>query len=212
MKSKELIEKAIRLSGEPEVVALLEQFLRANALIRDLKFDLTKFVDRNNRNEFAKGIYHKDGYRYATDGIVLVSVKSGYDAAFEDKIISPKGEMIDAKFPNWKYAMEQFRMFSELRMQKTVPEICGFIKENEAIAKAGKKELILSINHEDTMTYFRLRDFSLFLLFLKACPEAVTYIRNNHCLYANDGDNFCLIMCKHIDSNYLDNYMVVPIV
>ena len=119
MKSKELIEKAIRLSGEPDVVSLLEQFLRANAVIRDLKFDLARFVDRNNRNEFAKGIYHKDGYRYVTDGIVLVSVKSEYDATYEDKIISPKGEIIDARFPNWKLAMEYICMFFRIESAKT---------------------------------------------------------------------------------------------
>ena len=212
MNSKELIEKAIRLSGEPKVIELLEQFLRANAVIKDLKFDLARFVNKNSNYEYAKGIYHKDGYRYVTDGIVLVSVKSEYDATYEDKIISPKGEIIDARFPNWKLAMEYICMFSELRLQKPIPEICGFIKENETVAKAGNKELILSIHHEDTLTYFNLREFSLFLSFLKAYPEAVTYIRNNQCLYANDGDNFCLIMCKHIGSNYLDNYMVVPIV
>ena len=211
MKSKELIEKALRLSGEPEVIQLLEQFLRANTVIKDIKFDLAKFVNKNSTHEYAKGIYHKDGYKYVTNGYVLVSVKSEYDAAFENKIISPNGEIIDARFPNWKLAMEQISMFSELKLQQPVQEICCIVRENEAVAKANGKELILSIHHEDRLNYFRSRELSLFLLFLKAYPEAVTYIRVNHCLYANDGDNFCLIMCINMDSGYLDNYMVVPV-
>jgi hypothetical protein len=209
MKSKELIEKAIRLSGEPQTVELLEQFLRANAVIKDIKFDLAKFVDKNSTHEFAKGIYHRDGYKYVTNGRVLVSVKSGYDAAYEDKIISPAGEIIETRFPDWKHAMDQFHMFSELRLQQSVQEICGIVQENEAVAKANGKKLILTILHDDRQTDFRSREFSLFLMFLKACPEAVTYIRDNQCLYACDGENFCLIMCTNIDSSYIEDYSII---
>ena len=211
MNSKELIEKAIQLSGEPKVIGLLEQFLRANLVIKDAKFDLSKFVDKYNPYAFAKGIYHKDGYRYFTDGVVMASIKSEYDAAFEDKIISPKGEIIDTQFPNWRYAMDRIGIMSELRLQQSIQEICRIVRENEEIAKAGNKKLILSINHDETLTYFSLRKFSLFLLFLKTYRDAVIYIRDNYCLYACDGENFCITLCQKIDSNYLDDYMIVPL-
>jgi len=211
MKSKELIEKAIRLSCKPEVIELLEQFLRANTVIKDIKFDLAKFVDKNSIYECAKGIYHKDGYKYVTDGHVLVSVKSEYDAAYEDKIISPTGEIIDTRFPKWKYALENLGFFSELKHQQPVHEICSIVKENEAVARVNGKKLILSICHEDTLTYFHSREFSLFLMFRKAYPDAVTYIRDNHCIYACDGENFCLIMCININSYYIENYSIIPL-
>ena len=139
MKSNELIEKAIRLSGEPQIVELLEQFLRVNTVIKDVKFDLSKFVDKNSTYECAKGIYHKDGYKYVTNGYVLVSVKSEYDANYEDKVISPKGEIIDARFPKWKYVMDGIGMLSELKLQKPVQDIYRIILENETVARASSK-------------------------------------------------------------------------
>ena len=209
MKSKELIEKAIRLSGEPKVVELLEQFLRANIVIKDLKFDLARFIDKNSMYEHAKGIYHKDGYKYVTDHFVMVSVKSEYDPKYEDKIISPKGEIINDKFPNWKNLTDRIGILSEVRLQQSTQEICGIVRENEVIAKAVGKKLIFVINHEETLTCYRLREFSLYLSFLKAYPNAATYMCDNQYLYANDGNNFFLSASEIYASDHLDDYMVV---
>jgi hypothetical protein len=206
MKSKELIQQAILLSGEPDVINLLEQFLRENTVIKNHKFDLARFLDRNSISEWAKGIYHSEGYKLVTNGSVLVSVKSDYDAGYEGKIISPKGELIDAKFPNWKAVLEKTDNFSELKLKKSVSEISYLLKVRETVAKVNKNEVIMTLHHQGTISCFHAKNFSLFLMFLKQFPQSTLYIQNNTCLYARDGENLCLTVCFTAGSNYMNDY------
>ena len=211
MCSIELIHKAIRLSQEPEVIAVLEQFIRANTVVKNQKFNLAVFVDKSSIHESAKGIYHKDGYRYVTNGFILVAVKSEYDERFEDKIISPSGEIINTRFPDWRVAIELILIRTELKLQKPLQEIIRYIKENEAVAKAKGQELIVSIYHEGSLTYFFSKDLFQLMLFLKIYPQSTLYIQDNYCLYANDGENFFLMKNKIIDICYMDNYSVITL-
>ena len=95
MKEVKLIEEAIRSTNEDGIRQMLEQFLRANTVVRDEKLDLSKFVCKDNQRPAITGILHEKGLKVATDGAILVAIYSHYKSEYEGKVITPKGEIID---------------------------------------------------------------------------------------------------------------------
>lgn len=66
------------------------------------KFDLYKYVFTGDYRNVLKGVFHEDGHKVATDGIIMVALKEDYDSELEGKIVAPDGSFIDAKFPKWR--------------------------------------------------------------------------------------------------------------
>lgn len=65
------------------------------------KVSLKDFVATDDIRPAMTGIYHKDGYEYASDAMVLAKIKSEYPSELEGKIISAKtGKEIDVRYPN----------------------------------------------------------------------------------------------------------------
>jgi hypothetical protein len=62
--------------------------------------DFYKYVSTDKTRKFMTGVYHKDGYKYATNGCVAIKIKADYPDKFEDKIVSPELTYIDGQFPN----------------------------------------------------------------------------------------------------------------
>ena len=65
------------------------------------KIDPWKFVqkdkDLNELKPSLSGIYHKNGYIYATDAHILVKYKSDYPKQYEGKIIGKDGKVVKTK-------------------------------------------------------------------------------------------------------------------
>jgi len=61
-----------------------------------------KFVDKGTSHPNVTGIFYNGGTVIATDAHVLAIVKMNYPKANEGKIIDKKGNVIDAKYPNYK--------------------------------------------------------------------------------------------------------------
>ena len=90
--------------------------------------DFYKYVSQDKCRAFMCGVYHKDGYKWATNGFVAVKVKTDYPEKFEDKIVSKELTYIDGQFPN---------------VQKVIPEMEDMIEmtdvsPNEVIVKEFK--------------------------------------------------------------------------
>ena len=62
-------------------------------------FNPYDFASVDKRYLFIAGVYHKDGYTYATDGRFAFKIKDDYPADLESKIIAEDGSVIDARFP-----------------------------------------------------------------------------------------------------------------
>lgn len=64
------------------------------------ELDFYRYVSYDKARRFMQGVYHKDGYKWATNGTVMVKVKADYPEKFENKIVSKELTYIDGQFPN----------------------------------------------------------------------------------------------------------------
>lgn len=95
------------------------------------KLNFYKYVYQGGKErEFMRGVYHKDGFKFATDGKVAIKIKSDYPEEFEDKIISKEQTVIDGRFPNVAKVipdMEDMREITDVSPNATL------IKEYKAL-------------------------------------------------------------------------------
>jgi len=211
MKEIKLIEEAIKMTkqenhnfvaGKDYLGHILEQFLRANTVVRNEKLDLTKYVvngDEVRLRPGMSGIFHKGGFKMATDGHIMIKVKAKYEVELEGELITPKGEKVkDASFPDFQSVLPA-RDFSRVSFQRSIDGTIKKIKENQRTAKIDGNEVFVTITSKsgDTAT-FQHKRFLLFLLFLKTYPRARTSvglarIKGNTCIYVDYAENMCTL-------------------
>ena len=137
MKALNLVEKALELTDEADIKKLLSDFLRANTIAKNEKFDLSKYV-RNPKEETQKsitGIFHENGFRIATNGYILCVVDDDYPAEYEGKIISPKGEIIDETYPKWQYVLPNDKELKKTIFTKNAADIISKNKRRRKLQK-----------------------------------------------------------------------------
>ncbi|WP_454895320.1 ADP-ribosyltransferase-containing protein [Alloprevotella tannerae] len=71
---------------------------------------VTEFVETDKkeaeRHPVLTGVYHDDGYVVGTNAYILLARKEDYDKSLEGKTTNKKGEVIDAKYPNWRAVVD----------------------------------------------------------------------------------------------------------
>jgi hypothetical protein len=69
------------------------------------KFNLYDFCAKDNLRPAMVGVYHKDGYKYATDAYVLCKLKQDYKPELEDNIVLKDGSILTkdeyTRLPNY---------------------------------------------------------------------------------------------------------------
>ena len=64
-------------------------------------FSLYDFVmDKKNYYDALTGVYHSNGYAFASDSYVIIKKKKEYPSEYEGKIIAKNGDVIEKNFPN----------------------------------------------------------------------------------------------------------------
>ena len=64
-------------------------------------FSLYDFVmDKKNYYDALTGVYHSNGYAFASDSYVIIKMKKEYPSEYEGKIIAKNGDVIEKNFPN----------------------------------------------------------------------------------------------------------------
>ena len=58
------------------------------------KFNLYDFCAKDNLRPAMLGVYHKDGYKYATDSYILCKLKQDYKPELEDNIVLKDGSIL----------------------------------------------------------------------------------------------------------------------
>ena len=101
MKNTEMLYEALRLNANEQVEQLIKGFLRSNEQQTGSKFNIFDYASKKDtyRPVFT-GVYYKDGYLYATNGLIAVKVKQEYRSELEGKIIDKNGLKINGIFPN----------------------------------------------------------------------------------------------------------------
>jgi hypothetical protein len=199
MKEVKLIEDAIRYTNEDGIRKMLEQFLRANTIVRDEKLDLSKFVCKDDMRPALTGILHENGLKVATDSHILVAIYSHYKSEFEGKIVTPKGVIVDGSYPNWKSVLPTPESLKTIKLNRLFADVSRRIKQAETIAKIGDKEVFVSLSCENEKMYFRSDYFTKFLTFLKTYPGASMGVLQKSCLYASNNRNLCMITMFSIE-------------
>lgn len=62
----------------------------------------SKLVKEDPVKKPLNGVFHSEGWVVSSNAVILVAVKAPYPPENEGKIINKKGEVIEAKYPNWK--------------------------------------------------------------------------------------------------------------
>jgi len=194
MKEIKLIEDAIRSTNEESTRLMLEQFLRANTVVRDEKLDLSKFVSKDVMNPGMTGILHENGLKVATDGSILVAIYSHYKSDLEGKVITPKGHIVDGTFPNWKLVLPTLESLKAVRMKYLIESMLRKIKQTETIAKIDNKKVFVSFSFDNEKLVFRSDYFTKFLAFIRTFPGVSMGVMQEKFIYASKNNNLCLLM------------------
>jgi hypothetical protein len=208
MKALNLIEKALSLTDEPDTKRLLGDFLRANTIAKNEKFDLSKFVKNpkdDTTNISVTGIYHENGFRIATNGYILCVVDNDYPDEYEGKIISLNGEIIEGNFPKWQSILPNDEELKRTIFTKNVTDIIQRIREEQKVAKITNQDVFVKITREEETVYFDAKMFVLFLNFLKTFKTSVgiKYAGKHSYIFAKDGyGNLCFMMCRNVTGKY----------
>ena len=100
---------------ENENIEVTEQMKKDSAFLRETysnkkaidsavkKASIIDFVSKDENRYFMTGVYYENGFAVATNGRVLIKLKTNYPSEYEGKIINPSnGKEIDGQFPNYK--------------------------------------------------------------------------------------------------------------
>jgi hypothetical protein len=205
MKVINLVEKALVITNEPEIKTLLSEFLRANTIAQNEKFDLSKYVSnpKYDHHETLTGIFHENGFRIATNGRILCAVDHDYPDEFEGKTVSPKGQIIEGRFPVWQNVLPKVDDLTGLIFTKNAENILQKIKEEQAVAKAENADVFVKITREGQTVCFDAKMFVLFLNFIKTYRRTnvgIRYYGSQSNIFAKDQNgNLCLLMSREVD-------------
>ena len=74
-----------------------------NTTVKNSRFDIYKYVGKDKERERLQGVYYNNGDIVATDSHLLVVLQNQkYNPAYEGKIMSKTGEIIEGKYPNYQ--------------------------------------------------------------------------------------------------------------
>lgn len=210
MKNRILIEEALaelcNEYGEPEKMIerarkLITDFLASQTAANVGKFDLSKFVAKDDLRPVMTGIYNDpEGYKVATDARILVALKSNVSSV-EGQIITPKGEVVNGTYPNWRAicpaCVGDGTDFLEVQNPIDIDKVAELWKSAKIEAKASGEVVVFDYEYSGGET-IRLKGEYLvkFITFLNAYPEAKVYIYDDtRPIYAIDKDgNRCLLV------------------
>lgn len=103
------------------------------------KLDFYKFVSTNKVRVCLTGVYHKDGYKWATNGKALIKAAESYPAKFEGKIISKEQTYIDAQFPDCKRVIPEMADMQEVVGLPSNEDLVKEFKSLKALFSIHKK-------------------------------------------------------------------------
>lgn len=151
------------------------------------KFNLYKYVDKENIYPRLNGVLHKDGYKVATNGCILIRYKCDYPREYEGKVIGKNGKVVNDWFPNWKNAIPKDYKNYPIQIDLDTDKI---LKWRNEFKKDKRNIYIVKIGN----TYFNLKLFALAAEFMKYFNIQRFYINGNNAACARSEKDFVIIM------------------
>lgn len=106
---KLLGELSVSCKGNEEQIELIRRIITVEQLDKvrkAAKFDIWKAVDKRQCSFVLEGVYYHDGTMVASDGNILVVLKSDYPSEYEGKIIKKDGTTIDRRYPKYQQVID----------------------------------------------------------------------------------------------------------
>lgn len=222
MKNKDLVKKALKeLSAcdfnednRENAKRLLVQFLMGSKAASAGKFDLSKFVSKDSLRLALTGIFHdEDGYKVATNAHILCAIRSEISENCRGKIITPKGEMINENFPNWRAVVPAVTSESKvINILSDPKDFIGRVKFSKVRAKAeGLKIIARHATKDGECSYWGVDHLLKFATFLKAFPMAKVYYFGSGLptiMAADENGNKCLLV-SCVGGEDLSGYIII---
>lgn len=221
MKNPEMILAAIKNLAEREdattadnvfVLDQLRRFLTSNAPDpSNGKFDLYKYVAKDKLRPVLNAVYHENGFRVATDAVILVALAAQeYAPEYEGKIIDAKAAEVEGRFPNWRNVIPSVEKqpLSWKIDRPAIVEAVKVAKQRRKEDKAAKTFVKVMGVGFDPEFLLKLADFAAFTasdtLRLSDPDRGVA-------VYAADGSVGLLMPVRLEDGGEYDNFLTVDL-
>ena len=206
----------------------LEDYIMTQTVIKNQKFNIYNLIEFDGARPFTKGVFHYEGFKYATDAHVLFKIKDDYPAEWEGALIGkdaaelarvPEGKSFGNGIPNIIGLIEQKVINvskNEYVYTQFRPEIITEVAKKIRLAQKTKQndKFLFKIDDLDTgeVIYFVA---PLFLRFYEGCKhlkcEGFRWREGLQPAFATQGDEVCLIMPLNPGVTHLDNYIIVDL-
>ena len=151
------------------------------------KFNIYDWVSDDAFRPVMNCVFHDNGYDVASDGHILVCLKSDYEPELEGKIIDKFGESIDGRYPNY---MSVKPKNNKNEVEVDTDKVYDALREHKARKKAAGKRgdvprCVIRIGNK---CYFDLDNFKKFCGFLE--------MKNNFKIKIEDASRAAMTECE----------------
>ena len=158
MNNKEILLDALQSNDINRIKELIKIFIYNNE-DKKSKFNIYDYLNKKMiyGREYASYIYHKDGYKYATNSFILIKLKEEYPSEYESKCVNKK-EVTEWTYPNADKLIND-ALLSKRTFKVPVPDT-DELEKQYLLNKKIDKEYIANVAIKDDEKY--LYDFNLF--------------------------------------------------
>ena len=206
----------------------LENYIMTQIVIKNQKFNLYNLIEFDGIRSYSKGVFHYEGFKYATDAQVLFKVKDDYPEEWEGALIGkdaaelarvPEGKRFGNGIPNMLEILE--------RKVINVPKNeCVYTQfRPEIITEVAKKIKLAQKTKQNDMFLFKTDDLDtgevihfvapLFLRFYEGCKhlglEGFYWSKGNEPAFGMREDEVCLVMPFLFQGDPSENYTIVDL-
>ena len=224
-------EEGFLLVSESELQQLrkdLEDYIMTQTVIKNQKFNLYNLIEKQEHRPFTQGVFHYEGFKYATDAHVLFKIKEDYPAEWEGALIGKDAAEL-ARVPEGKRFGNGIPGMVEIIEQKVInvpKNECIYVQfRPETITEVAKKIKLAQKTKQNDKFLFKIDGLDtgeviyfvapLFLRFYEGCKhlkcEGFRWREGLQPAFATQGDEVCLIMPLGLRFAHLDNYIIVDL-
>ena len=154
---------------------------------------------------YLNGVFHQNGYKVATDGLVLLAVKDTYSEELEGKVIDKDGNIIADNYPNWRSVVAKSNNMALVNLH--VNEFKDWLKQVRVKwnnPKGFSPYWLVSLNG----VFFYAERYDKLIKGAKALGTEVVYIKKNNntaTVKIVTDKGYCCAMPVAIMSDYQKN-------
>lgn len=188
---------------------LLLSVIRAETCGKTMsKFNLYDFCAKDPLRPVMEGIYHKDGFKVASNAKILVMLKDEYDNELESKIIDRNGQEVQGRYPNYLAVIPKYDKNEYTTYHINFESFDAQVKDMrlKVYSDYGKKkqwvdEMVVNIGD----TYLSADFFDKFIGFMKCLGTDELYIKSpDRAVLTFAGESKAIIMPR-LQEDYKNN-------